>query len=147
MWVFGLVDVHTGIGIIRVVPNRNGATLLPIIQEVVLPGSTIHSDYWGAYMHGAIPAIPVNPPYIHHAVNHTRNFVCPLTGAHTNHVESFWSKMKMKFKAMSGTNRDMLPSYLDEHMWRQFNGKRADPNIIAFDNMVNQISEYYPVNG
>ena len=48
-WVFGLqlVDVHSGIGIIRLVPNRDRATLLPIIQEVVLPGNTIHSDYWG----------------------------------------------------------------------------------------------------
>ena len=49
-----------------------------------------------AYRHGTIPSISVDPPYIHHAVNHLRNFVCPLTEAHTNHVESFWSKMKSK---------------------------------------------------
>ena len=32
----------------------------------------IHSDQWGGYMHGAIAAIPVIPPYIHQSVNHTR---------------------------------------------------------------------------
>lgn len=122
------------------VQNRDRATLLPIIEQFVLPGTTIHSDEWGAYMHGAIPIIP---PYIHHAVNHRRNFVCPLTGAHTNHVENFWKNMKMKNKAMSGTLRHMLPGYLDEHMWRQFNGKKT---LVAMDNILNQISHYYPVN-
>ena len=84
----------------------------------------IHSDQWGGYMHGAIAAIPVIPPYIHQSVNHTRNFVDPLTGAHTNHVENFWKNIKMKFKSMSGTNRELIPGYLDEHNWRQFNGKK-----------------------
>ena len=153
-WIF---DVHAGIGVIRLVQNRNRATLLPIIEEYVLPGSTnknvvivhvfsgttIHSDQWGAYMHGAIAAIPVIPPYIHRSVNHTQNFVCPLDGTHTNHVESFWRNIKMKFKAMSGTSREMLAGYLDEHMWRQFNGRRT---LTAFDNILDQISEYYVVN-
>ncbi|KAL3094657.1 hypothetical protein niasHT_023971 [Heterodera trifolii] len=81
VWMFGLYDVHAGIGVIRIVPDPTRATLLPIIKEYVLPGSTIHSDQWAAYMGGAIPAIPVIPPYIHHAVHHTINFVDPLTGA------------------------------------------------------------------
>ena len=63
-------------------------------------GTMIHSDQWGGYMHGAIAAIPVIPPYIHQSVNHTRNFVDPLTEAHTNHVENFWKNIKMKFKSV-----------------------------------------------
>ncbi|KAL3099690.1 hypothetical protein niasHS_003145 [Heterodera schachtii] len=94
-------------------------------------------------MGGAIPAIPVIPPYIHLSVNLTQNFVNPITGAHTNHVECFWKNLKMKFKAMSGTSRDLLPSYCDEHMWRQFNGKKT---LAAFDNIIDHISYYYPVN-
>ena len=48
----------------------------------------------------------------------------------------------MKFKAMSGTNRELIPGYLDEHNWRQFNRKKT----VAFDNILDQISEYYVVN-
>ncbi|KAL3094767.1 hypothetical protein niasHS_006062 [Heterodera schachtii] len=143
IWIFGLYDVHAGIGVVRIVPDRTRATLLPIIEEYVLPGSTIHSDQWAAYMGGAIPSIPVIPPYIHHSVNHTINFVDPITSAHTNHVECFWKNLKMKFKAMSGTSRELLPSYCDEYMWRQLNGKKT---LDAFENIVEQIAHYYPVN-
>ena len=103
----------------------------------------IHSDQWGGYMHGAIAAIPVIPPYIHQSVNHTMHFVDPLTGAHTNHVENYWKNLKMKFKAMSGTDRELIPSYIDEHNWRQFNGKKT---LVAHVNILDQISEYYIVN-
>uniref|UniRef100_A0A914H0A7 Transposase n=1 Tax=Globodera rostochiensis TaxID=31243 RepID=A0A914H0A7_GLORO len=77
------------------------------------------------------------------SVNHRQNFVCPVTGTHTNHVENFWKNLKMKNKAMSGTLRDMLPGYMDEYMWRQFNGKKT---LAAFDNIFDQISQFYVVN-
>ena len=70
----------------------------------------IHSDQWAGYMHGAIPVIP---PYIHQSVNHAQNFVDPLTGAHTNHVENYWKNLKMKFKSMSGTSRELIPGYIE----------------------------------
>ena len=81
-------------------PNRNCATLLPIIEEFVVPGSTIHSDQWRANVGGPIDAIPVIPPYIHHSVNHTNHFVDPNNHACTNNVECFWKNLKMKNKAM-----------------------------------------------
>uniref|UniRef100_A0A914I4Z6 ISXO2-like transposase domain-containing protein n=1 Tax=Globodera rostochiensis TaxID=31243 RepID=A0A914I4Z6_GLORO len=142
-WVFGMFDVHAGVGVVQMVEQRDRNTLLPIIEQFVLPGTAIHSDQWGAYMGGAIAAIPVIPPYIHHSVNHRQNFVCPVTGTHTNHVENFWKNLKMKNKAMSGTLRDMLPGYMDEYMWRQFNGKKT---LAAFDNIFDQISQFYVVN-
>ena len=77
----------------------------------------IHSDQWGEY-HGAIAAISVILPYIHQSVNHTMHFVDPLTVAHTNYVENYWKNLKIKFKAMSGTDRELIPSYIDEHNWR-----------------------------
>ena len=143
IWVFALYDVHSGIGVLRVVPNRNRATLLPIIEEFVMPGSTIHSDQWGAYMGGAIDALPVIPPYVHHSVNHTNHFVDPINHADTNSVECFWKNLKMKFKAMSGTSRELLPGYLDEFCWRQRNGKKT---LVAYDNILSQISQYFLVN-
>ena len=44
---------------------------------------------------------------------------------------------------MSGTNSELLASYLDEFQWRQMFGKKTNE---AFDNILNQISIYYPVN-
>ena len=36
--------------------------------------------------------------YQHLTVNHTYNFVDPITGAYTNHIESVWQKAKQKHK-------------------------------------------------
>ena len=44
---------------------------------------------------------------------------------------------------MSGTDRELIPSYIDEHNRRQFNGKKT---LVAYDNILDQISEYYVVN-
>ena len=51
MWVFGLVDTsHTpALGYMEIVSQRDAATLLPIIQAHVAPGTIIHSDQWAAY--------------------------------------------------------------------------------------------------
>ena len=112
----------------------------------------IHSDRFSVYVNnnaGIDPPpshlvnIPVNPPYQHHSVNHRRNFVDPLTRAHTNHVEGFWNNWKKNNKAMCSTTVEMLPSYLDEFQWRQIYGKKT---VESFNNILEQISNFYPVN-
>ena len=56
IWVFGMVDTsHTpALGYMEIVPDRTAATLLPIIQAHLQPGTTVHSDQWAAYqqVHG-----------------------------------------------------------------------------------------------
>lgn len=113
---------------------------LGIIEDTILPGSVIHSDGWRAYQ--GIPAIPVIPPYTHHVVNHQVNFVDPLTGATTNHIERWWKECKQKLKRMNGVPRESLPSYLDEFMWRQIRGKKGNE---AFDRLLEDISNWYIV--
>ena len=51
VWVFGLVDTsHTpALCYKEVVAQRDAATLLPIIQAHVAPGTIIHYDQWAAY--------------------------------------------------------------------------------------------------
>ncbi|KAJ4426953.1 hypothetical protein ANN_26752 [Periplaneta americana] len=127
------------LGFLEFVPDRTRNTLLPIIERSVLPGTEIHSDEWAAYR--AIPAIPVIPPYRHLTMNHSENFVSPLTGVHNN-VECFWKNVKQKLKKMSGTCDAHVPSYMDEFMWRQLNGKKTR---TAFDNLLDQIAAFYPV--
>jgi hypothetical protein len=76
--VFGIVDTsHTpALGYMELVQTRDAATLLPIIQRHVAPGSVIHSDQWCAY--SQVAALP--PVTAHHTVNHSINFVDPVTG-------------------------------------------------------------------
>jgi len=84
-------------------------------HEFISPASIIVSDQWRAYRD--IPNLPGN--YTHYTVNHSENFVDPVTGKHTNHVESYWMRMKSTFKRMNGTYKDFGPSYMDEFMWRE----------------------------
>ena len=70
------------------VPDRSTATLLPIIQTFVLPGTTIYSDEWASYN------ILNHTGFIHQTVNHSENFVDPLSGVHTQKIEGSWGGVK-----------------------------------------------------
>jgi transposase len=116
-WVFGLFDRNQGLGIIRFVENRNAETLLPIIQEVCLPGTTIYSDGWSAYNQVA------RLGFQHEVVIHRNEFVVTGTDIHTNNVENYWKRCKSKLKRMNGCIPSQLSSYLDEFLWNERYGK------------------------
>jgi len=88
------------------VKRRDAATLLPIIQQFILPGTTIISDQWAAY--GRINELP--ELYEHYTVNHSENFIDPETGAHTQTIEGTWSHFKRRHKEEFGTARSLLVS-------------------------------------
>ena len=71
-WVFGAYDLSQKVGYLTVVPDRSMATLLPIIEQFIRPGSIIQFDKLRLYR--AITALPVIPPYEHYTVNHSANF-------------------------------------------------------------------------
>ena len=50
VWVFGMVDTSQSpaLGFMQIVSTRDAATLLPIINNHVAPGTIIHSDEWAA---------------------------------------------------------------------------------------------------
>ena len=132
-WVFGGLDTTTNEGFLVAVNKRDAATLLPIIQNYIRPGTTVVSDLWGAYNTVA------NLGYQHLTVNHSINFVDPVTHATTNHVESMWARAKLRNKKECGTHRTLLTSYLLEFMWRQQYGK--DP----FQNLLEHVRNIYVV--
>jgi hypothetical protein len=134
-WILGGYDQQTKHGFLVPVPRRDAATLLPIIQQWVLPNTEIWTDMWAAYNNIA------QLGYQHGTVNHTHNFVDPVTGVCTNRVEAMWQRSKAKFKAQMGpSNRGMIPDYLSEFMWAQRFGGRH-----AFFNFWTQVSQMYPV--
>lgn len=109
-WVFGGFDRETGNCFMVPVMSRDSATLLSIIRQWILPGTTIISDCWKAYdclkYHG----------YIHLQVNHTYNFVDPTTGAHTNSIEGAWSHAKNMIPR-AGRKKLFYAGYLSKYMF------------------------------
>ena len=102
-------------GYMQIVPDQTAQTLLPIIQRHTLPNTTVHSDQWQSY--SRVQTLPNVSSYS--AVNHSLHFMDPATGAHTQNVESYWVRVKLKFIRMKGCHASQLPSYLDEYMWRE----------------------------
>ena len=127
-----------GLGYMEVVQTRDAHTLLPIIRAHTAPGTIIHSDQWRAYNNvSSLPAVTA-----HGVVNHSLHFVDPVTGVHTQTVESYWNRDKTKLKRMKGCDGNQLPSYLDEFMWRERYGTTADQ---AVQSLMTDIAAQYPV--
>ena len=68
--------------------------------------------------------------------------VNPVTGVHTQHVESYWNQVKTKFKRMKGVHDTMLSSYVDEYMWRERHGQTGS---TAMNSLFRDIAQRYPV--
>ena len=139
-WVFSMVDTSRtpSLGYMQMVDSRDAATLLPIIQAHTAPGTFIHSDEWAAYSR-----ISRDIPHLqHHTVNHSVEFVSRTTGVHTQNIESYWNRVKKRFKSMKGVHSHQLASYLDEFMWRERYGTSSQQ---AFDSILLDISLQYRV--
>ena len=139
MWVFGICDTsHSpALGFMQVVAQRDAATLLPIIQCHVAPGSIIWSDLWAAYRNIALLPNVAS----HSTVNHSVEFEA-ASRTRTQNVECYWSRVKKKLKRMKGCARDEVPGYLDEFMWRERHGQSP---VTAFNNICRDIATQYPV--
>ena len=120
------------------VMNRTADTLLPVIQQFILPGTCIMSDMWHAY--SGLMNLPQG--YLHLTVNHSVNFVDPNTGATTIHIKSMWQKAKQKYKKHFGTNQHLLETFLNKFMWMWwFGGSCAE----AFQNLISLTFHYCQV--
>jgi transposase-like protein len=93
-WVFGGIDRDSRDCFAVMVDRRDADTLLPIINQYILPGTTIYSDQWAAY--NGIASGPHPQKYVHLTVNHSQNFVDPVTRTHTQNIENLWMCMKIK---------------------------------------------------
>ncbi|KYN22649.1 hypothetical protein ALC57_04950 [Trachymyrmex cornetzi] len=73
-WIFGGYERDTGKIFLVPVANRTEETLLQVIEEWILPGTTIMSDCWKSYKN-------LNSKNFQHlTVNHSMNFVDPDSG-------------------------------------------------------------------
>ncbi len=122
-WVFGGVKENSKKCFAVLVPNRSKESLFKVIKSKILPETTIISECWKEYSgleeHG----------YSHFTLNHSENFLDPVTKVNTQKDENFWFLSKIRNKNECGTNRYDLESYIFEFLWRRkyFN---FDPFII-----------------
>ena len=91
---------------------------------------------------GSINHVQLLPSVTSHStVNHLLHFIDRGTGIHTQNVESYWNRVKGKFKRMKGVHEEMMSSYLDEFMWRERHGSSAS---TVFTNLCRDICLRYP---
>jgi transposase-like protein len=134
VWVFVGVQRGSRKSFFRVVPSRNKDTLLAIIKESILPGTTIISDCWKSY------DCLKDEGYVHLTVNHSITFKDKTTGAHTNSCKGTWSAIKRGLPASKV--KDQFETYLAEYMWRR---SRAGSSLTEeFLKLVGQV--YAPMN-
>lgn len=133
-WVFGAIERESKKCSFRVVERRDQETLLPIIQQWIRPGTVIISDCWRTY------SCLNDFGYRHLTVNHSKNFVDPDTGAHTNTIEGTWAAIKRKLSKRTGS--DEFDTYLHEYVWRKHHKQDV---MQAFLNAIKEV--YNPCEG
>lgn len=133
-WVFGLYMSPTRYRF-YVVHDRTGDTLSPLVHENVEFGSTIVSDKWAAYNRLS------HEGYVHETVDHSKNFVNPITGFHTQAIERVWQEGK-KWLHRARHAGPYLQSHLDEVSWRAY--RRDHPNGL-FGAFLEDVHHFYSV--
>ncbi|PIC44229.1 hypothetical protein B9Z55_004668 [Caenorhabditis nigoni] len=130
IWVFGLLERGTNKVAMFEVPNRTAATLLPLIEAHVEPGTTVISDGWAAY--GGIRNLQAG--YNHLWVNHKTNFVDPLDRrVHTQGIESTWGAFKRLRKQRFGDPQESLKGHLFTYTWRRFHNHKKLLNHLLME--------------
>ena len=120
--VAGMVE-RGGRAIVKVVPDVKARTLLPIIQEHVMPGSTIYTDELASY--NRLSSLG----YIHQSVQHrARQYVDG--DVHINGIEGLWGNLK---RSIGGVHHAVSPkelqTYLDSYVFR-FNHRSDDTPLF-----------------
>jgi ISXO2-like transposase domain len=114
VWIFGGVERTPERKMFLVeVPDRSEDTLLHYIGQHIRQGSIIYSDLWRGYSN-----ITSRLSMRHYTVNHSENFVDPITGVHTNSIEGNWAGLKRRIPVRCRV-RSSISEHLLENIWRR----------------------------
>ncbi len=112
--VFGLLK-RGGKVYTKIISDAKAATLMPIIQEKVIPDSIVYSDSWQGYN-----AVDV-AGFRHYRINHSKLFADRHN--HINGIENFWNQAKRHLRKFNGVPKENFPLFLKECEWRFNNPK------------------------
>lgn len=108
-WVFGLLERDTKKLLLFPIEKRNSATLLPIVLQHVVSGTTIYSDKGCGY--ARLPQLG----YDHHTVNRS-DHLATADGIHTQSIKRSWREAK-SWVLRSGNKVHMYPKYLARYLF------------------------------
>ena len=136
-WTFGLTERDSlDCVLIQVPSSRNRSTLLPIINAHCLEGTLFCSDGWRSY--NKLADHLDLEDVLHYPVNHSKNYVDPETGAHTQTIEGLWGHVK-DFLPTRGMKPCDLYSYLGWFMWTRFCKQRNLDKFVHFFKCVSEV--------
>ena len=121
IWIFGGICRETGEIFGVVVPDRTKETLWNGILMHVEVGTTIITDKLKSFK---VIQEQGHKIYTHLSINHSKNFVNLLTGAHTQLLERIWKEVKKINRRYAGIPRIEVENHLAEFIWRN-NGTRS----------------------
>lgn len=107
--VFGILK-RGGKVYTQVIPDASGDTLIPIIEDRVMPDSIVYSDCWPGYN-----ALDVSE-FKHYRINHSKLFADGRN--HINGIENFWNQAKRHMRKFNGVPAKHFPLFLKECEWR-----------------------------
>ena len=110
--VFGLLK-RGGKVYTVMIPNARTATLMPIMERMILPDSIVYTDGFSSY-----DALDVSD-FHHVRINHSERFVEERN--HINGIENFWNQAKRHLRRFNGVPKQSFYLFLKECEWR-FNG-------------------------
>lgn len=123
-WVLGGICRETKECFMVSVPRRDRATLIPIILLNVIQGSTIITDCWKSY------DCLNEYDFQHLTVNHSLNFIDPVSGANTQTIESTWWQIKRTLPD-THTNHGRIHLYLAHYLFNKI-AERQEIDIFLF---------------
>ena len=114
VWVIGGVErTNNRLMFAEAVEKKDTDTLMEVISRHVACGSIVHTDLWKAYSQ-----LENQFNVQHRTVNHSKHFVNPMDGTHTNTIEGIWNGIKLKVAPRNRTKNDIDYGLL-EFIWRR----------------------------
>ncbi|KCZ77608.1 hypothetical protein H311_01378 [Anncaliia algerae PRA109] len=112
-WIVGGIVLNTEKVFFVEIISRDSRTLTNIILENIIQGTTIYTDKWKGYSELN------NLGYIHQTVNHSSNFIDPISGANTQLIESTWHDYKKDFRSRGINSKCNISDHFYEFMLKK----------------------------
>jgi len=126
--VFGILK-RGGKVYTQVIPDASGQTLIPIIEDRIMPDSIVYSDCWRGYN-----VLDVSE-FKHYRINHSVLFADKKN--HINGIENFWNQAKRHMRKFNGIPAKHFPLFLKECEWR-FNNPSPQTQLKQIKQWVNK---------